>query len=98
MITRAKDEWYTVKQDDIRSTGGQGLLAVYSHSYIKMLKKIYPDYPWKPWKFNRVSRGIFSIPIMYYLSILSPYLSILSLHFVCSVHWINNINNTYILY
>lgn len=33
--------------------GGNGLLHVYGRSLLKVLKLVFPDYHWLPWKFKK---------------------------------------------
>jgi hypothetical protein len=47
--------WYSITQADLIMHNGSGLLHLYKNSILNMLKNIYPDVPWLPWKFVKVS-------------------------------------------
>ena len=32
-------------------------MKYYKNSHINLIKSVYPDYKWLPWKFNHVPRG-----------------------------------------
>ena len=36
---------------------GNTLLQFHSGSMINMIKSVYPNYKWLPWKFNHTSKG-----------------------------------------
>jgi len=47
------DAWYKVTNRRIIENGGSGLLDQYRGSLPRLLAKVYPEVPWKPWKFPR---------------------------------------------
>ncbi len=52
------EKWYSVSSRSFRSLGGAGILVKkYDNNILKMLKTIFPDYNWLPWKFSRASKG-----------------------------------------
>jgi hypothetical protein len=46
-----------ITYEDLRNCGGQTILEKYDHSLLKILKEMYPDHDWQPWRFGAVSRG-----------------------------------------
>lgn len=50
--------WYNVDQALLQKLGAQGLLDRYKGSYYTMLKEVYPEHDWLPWKFKKVPRFI----------------------------------------
>jgi hypothetical protein len=52
-------DWYQISTDLIRDNKGSGLLPKYDNSLQVLIKLIYPEYEWIPWKFNRVVGGYF---------------------------------------
>jgi len=50
-------DWYEVNSPQIIENGGSGLLMLYNSSPVKALMSIYPEHPWKPWKFGRLPTG-----------------------------------------
>eukprot|EP01114_Cavostelium_apophysatum_P023578 TRINITY_DN8925_c0_g1_i1.p1 TRINITY_DN8925_c0_g1~~TRINITY_DN8925_c0_g1_i1.p1 ORF type:complete len:571 (+),score=118.79 TRINITY_DN8925_c0_g1_i1:92-1804(+) len=55
------EDWYNVKQRDIKAFGGTGLLCRYGRSLIRLLKDVYPQFDWKFWRFDRVPPGYWFI-------------------------------------
>jgi hypothetical protein len=58
---REKDlsPWYNVTSKKLfRKFGGPGLLHQYRGSLSAMLRKIYPEYDWLPWRFKRISSHV----------------------------------------
>jgi very-short-patch-repair endonuclease len=52
------EDWYKTTNIIVSKNHGCGLLSSYYNLSIqKMLKTIYPDYKWIPWKFERVSNN-----------------------------------------
>lgn len=64
------EDWYSVtKEEFLRAKGqqAQGILNYHKnnhiryvlsfHSIYRALMKLYPEYPWKIWKFERVTSG-----------------------------------------
>jgi hypothetical protein len=48
------DDWYSVKLQTVMEHGGSGFMGSYYHkSLANALKKVYPDYPWVSWKFDK---------------------------------------------
>eukprot|EP01125_Pyxidicula_operculata_P018483 TRINITY_DN655_c0_g1_i3.p1 TRINITY_DN655_c0_g1~~TRINITY_DN655_c0_g1_i3.p1 ORF type:complete len:416 (-),score=39.96 TRINITY_DN655_c0_g1_i3:123-1370(-) len=52
--------WYTVKHATLIQNHGNPMLKLYQDSPYKMLKTVYPDIPWRPWKFHRTPVNIWS--------------------------------------
>jgi hypothetical protein len=48
------EDWYKISQKIICQNYGAGLSHIYNGSYQNILKSVYPDYEWIPWKFNQV--------------------------------------------
>ena len=53
------EDWYNVKESDIRDKGGSSLLSYHKNSLAKALAEAFPDYNWHLWKFGSVP-GIFA--------------------------------------
>ena len=51
------EDWYNITQKIINNNYGCGLLKLYNNSPQQLLKNIYPDYKWIPWKFKSVGPG-----------------------------------------
>jgi hypothetical protein len=49
------EDWYTVKNRDVRDLKVDGVLSRYRGSLIRALKSIYPEYEWKEWRFFRTT-------------------------------------------
>lgn len=45
-------DWYSFDQSIILENRGNGLLTHYDGSFIKLLLSIYPEHPWKVWRFK----------------------------------------------
>jgi hypothetical protein len=46
------EDWYNARRSDLKQLGGAQLLQEhYRDSLFNALKDVYPDYPWKIWKF-----------------------------------------------
>jgi hypothetical protein len=45
--------WVTFQ--DLRKIGGAGLLEQYQYSPFQMLSKLYPDYSWDIFRFDRIT-------------------------------------------
>lgn len=45
-------DWYNVRKQDLIQRGGNALLRLNDSSIEKMLRTVYPDYPWESEKFN----------------------------------------------
>jgi len=50
------EDWYNIKQKDIKNNKGGGLLQLYNGSPIQFLRGVYPDYEWLEWKLGVVSK------------------------------------------
>jgi hypothetical protein len=51
------EDWYTVKRNDLLKRGGGQILSCYDSIY-DMLKELYREYEWQPWKFDGIrNRG-----------------------------------------
>jgi len=51
------DDWYKVTVENFLENRGSLLFAKYGRSRLKLLKKVYPNHPWKQqfditWKFK----------------------------------------------
>ena len=46
------DDWYGVRQKDLRRLGFHGLMKFYEGSVFEMTKDLYPGHCWLPWKFG----------------------------------------------
>ena len=51
------EDWYKVKVSDFQEHNGEGLIEHYDLSPSSLLKSVYPDREWFPWKFTQVPRG-----------------------------------------
>ena len=46
------DDWYNVSKEDIKQfKGGNSIIANYNYSLTNILKSVYPEHGWLPWKF-----------------------------------------------
>ena len=50
---READDWYKIKNDDLLSLGGSGLLHEFEYSLPKLLNSVYPEKQWDPIKFAK---------------------------------------------
>lgn len=58
---RTLDDWYTIEQKDFESNHGSGLLTGrYKHSTILLLRAIYPEHTWMPWKLRQAPSGFWN--------------------------------------
>ena len=48
-----REPWYKVSHKTLNENGGSGLLAQYHGSYPDVLKGVFPEFDWQPWKFAR---------------------------------------------
>ena len=55
-----REQWYEVKTKDLIHCYGVSLLTRYSWQVPKILKAVYPSYPWKEWMFPQVPQGFFA--------------------------------------
>jgi hypothetical protein len=52
------EDWYRVRREDIDLHGGGHLLFYYYDGVLyNALQKLYPEYPWKFWRFQQVPRS-----------------------------------------
>eukprot|EP01125_Pyxidicula_operculata_P008535 TRINITY_DN2859_c0_g3_i4.p2 TRINITY_DN2859_c0_g3~~TRINITY_DN2859_c0_g3_i4.p2 ORF type:complete len:333 (-),score=32.63 TRINITY_DN2859_c0_g3_i4:27-1025(-) len=54
------EDWYGVSVKQVRENKGSGLIKKHNYSLVNLLKAIYPDYQWLPWKFRKSPRGFWS--------------------------------------
>eukprot|EP00027_Filamoeba_sp_ATCC50430_P012117 CAMPEP_0168573886 /NCGR_PEP_ID=MMETSP0413-20121227/18779_1 /TAXON_ID=136452 /ORGANISM="Filamoeba nolandi, Strain NC-AS-23-1" /LENGTH=312 /DNA_ID=CAMNT_0008607177 /DNA_START=21 /DNA_END=956 /DNA_ORIENTATION=- len=55
------EDWYKVSVEDVAKQGGYFLLQTHYHySLGKALRAVYPEHPWRLWRFERVPRGFWS--------------------------------------
>lgn len=52
-----KEHWYNISTKDFENNYGTGLLNYYNRSPIKFVTKIYPDYEWLEWRFNKTPQN-----------------------------------------
>jgi hypothetical protein len=52
------EEWYNVRNADIRNLGGSRLLSYYGDSLRKALKSLYPEHNWNTLHFTKRSSGV----------------------------------------
>jgi len=52
------EDWYRVKENDIRNSGGNHILDHYAGSHMKALLSIYPRHPWDLSKFSFRDTGM----------------------------------------
>jgi hypothetical protein len=45
------EDWYTISMEKFGVYSGNGIIRIYG-TYFKLLKFVYPDYDWLPWKFK----------------------------------------------
>lgn len=51
--------WYQVRTAELRRKQASGVLRLYKDSIYEMLRSVYPQYQWVPWKFHQMPRQIF---------------------------------------
>jgi hypothetical protein len=51
------DDWYMVKISQFIDSGGQSLLARNAMSLFDCLVEDFPEYDWKPWRFQSAPKG-----------------------------------------
>lgn len=49
-------QWYTLTNKEILSHGGRGLVERYRNSHMELLKAVFPEYDWLPWRFSNTPR------------------------------------------
>jgi hypothetical protein len=54
------EDWYQISTKDFIKNGGIGILTYYGGSLYLILKKIYPEYDWKPWLLNNTPRSFWN--------------------------------------
>lgn len=57
MNVQTQDDWYRITQQHICDLGGSALLVLYNGSVLQMLRVLYPEFSWQPWRFNHVPQG-----------------------------------------
>src|SRR5690606_24628536 len=60
MGIRTMEDWYGILWEDLVQKDRHGILRYYHGSPYKALSEIYPDHPWLPWKFQKLSTGYFN--------------------------------------
>lgn len=58
---KSMEDWYNLTYQQIYKNYGYTLTERYKNYPYGILKNIYPDYDWKPWKFNMVSSKLWEI-------------------------------------
>ena len=53
---KTMDDWYAITLEDFDNNYGGGLSTKYSHSPERLLKAIYPNHKWYPWKLGQGPR------------------------------------------
>jgi len=56
--------WYSVSIKDFQENGGMGLLSKFQGSPYKLLKFVFPDYDWQPWKFRITPHNSWQDPLV----------------------------------
>ena len=51
-----KKKRYSIQNKTIQQNGGTSLLLLYQKSLFSVLRNLYPDYNWLPWKFEHLPR------------------------------------------
>jgi hypothetical protein len=49
--------WYDVSARQISSAGGSRLITIHGGSPVQLLRTIYPEHPWRTWRFKQVPSG-----------------------------------------
>ena len=57
---KEKEDWYKVSFTDFVKMGGSALLKYHDNSLTKAIMAIYPEYTWKPWRFQKISSGLWN--------------------------------------
>ncbi len=74
---RSLDDWYSIDLSqlatDSNSTLHRMLSRYYSNSLVRALHSLYPDYPWKPWKFRSVPAGYWEEDFLHHRSFFEDY-------------------------
>eukprot|EP01125_Pyxidicula_operculata_P022520 TRINITY_DN924_c0_g1_i3.p1 TRINITY_DN924_c0_g1~~TRINITY_DN924_c0_g1_i3.p1 ORF type:complete len:367 (-),score=32.65 TRINITY_DN924_c0_g1_i3:25-1125(-) len=60
---KSPDEWYRVTTNTVRQNCGSGLLSKYHNSVYLLLKALYPDQNWLPWRFEKTPNKFWKDPI-----------------------------------
>src|SRR6185437_14203633 len=53
-------QWYSVTVRSVRECGGMGFLDFFKDSMHAALVEAHPEFPWKPWLFERVPLSFWS--------------------------------------
>eukprot|EP01114_Cavostelium_apophysatum_P016893 TRINITY_DN4898_c1_g1_i1.p1 TRINITY_DN4898_c1_g1~~TRINITY_DN4898_c1_g1_i1.p1 ORF type:complete len:482 (+),score=101.22 TRINITY_DN4898_c1_g1_i1:85-1530(+) len=54
------EDWYTINRRVIHQHGGAQLLRYYRDSHVSALLALFPEHPWKIWRFDSVPNGYWS--------------------------------------
>lgn len=54
------EDWYNISEEDFVKHGGSSLLEMFHFSPSKLVVHLFPEHPWKEWKFNKVSDGVWN--------------------------------------
>jgi hypothetical protein len=55
---KSRDDWYGVTKSAVIQKGGSAMIShIYNGSIQAALKAVFPEYPWRPWKFENVRRN-----------------------------------------
>jgi len=52
------DGYYLLKAKDLLSRGGSALLNRYRYNMFHLLRAVFPEVTWDPWRFRRVSKTL----------------------------------------
>jgi hypothetical protein len=55
-----QDDWYKVRQVTLQGAGVSPLLNLYSNTKYLMLKTLYPEHEWLPWRFKPTPKGFWN--------------------------------------
>lgn len=50
--------FYSLRCSDFITNGGARLLSLYGNSIITMLRHVYPEQQWEPWRFRKISQKL----------------------------------------
>jgi len=59
------EEWYSLSTLDLGRNEGSPLLRLYNNSPSDILKSLYPEKQWIPWKFHHAPRGLWKDPAVH---------------------------------
>jgi hypothetical protein len=52
------DDWYNISPGDVISSGGGSILKHYDGCMVTMLKSVFPQQDWQPWRFAKKPNGV----------------------------------------